>query len=64
MKADAFDLLVAFIDCNMEKGEIELPNGRALQISRHNGDVVVRAISNPKLQLEIDRAKLRQLYGD
>jgi formylmethanofuran dehydrogenase subunit D len=65
LKADAFDLLVAIIDCDVvENDEIPLSDGRLLKVSRKGGEVVVHIAANPKMQREIEMARHRLLHGD
>jgi hypothetical protein len=65
LKADAFDLLLAIVDCDVVKGdEIPLIDGRSLKVTRCDGDVVVQIVANARKQREMERARLRLLYGD
>lgn len=65
LKADAFDLLLAFVDCDaVEKEEFSLPDGRTLKLKRFNGEVTVGIADNPEMQLEIKRARYHLLQED
>ena len=63
MKADAFERLLAMVDSDVKEDEIPLIDGRSLKVTRRDGEVVLQVVANAKMQLEIQRSRLRLLYG-
>ena len=63
LKVDAFDLLLAAIECG-QSIPIPLPDGRQLKVIQRNGEVRVQIVADAKTQSAIARARFRLLYGE